>query len=240
LIKPAAAMIAVPFVVEYRNVEELPQPLFDDEAFRGADVLEVDAAPALAEQLDAVDDLVGVLGRHFEVDRIDVGEALEQDRLAFHHRLCRQRAAIAEPEDGRAVGDDGDEIALGGVVVGAILGLRDRQHRDGDARRVGERQIALGRHRLGGHHFELAGTALAMEQQRFLVGERRSRAAAVVFRRHLNPLLEPAPDGPTASDGPWNARCRRKSHPAATPPYPRHHAGADIVASRAAGCPNRR
>ena len=50
-------------VVEYRDVEELPQPLLDDEALRRADVFEVDAAQALAEQLDAVDDFVGVFGR---------------------------------------------------------------------------------------------------------------------------------------------------------------------------------
>ena len=60
----------------------------------------------------------GVFGRDLDVDRIDVGEALEQHRLAFHHRLRSQRAEIAEAEDRRAVGDDGDEIALGGQVVG--------------------------------------------------------------------------------------------------------------------------
>src|SRR5262249_59209572 len=73
---------AVLVVVEHRNVEELAQPLLDDEAFRGANILKIDAAPALAEQLDAVDDLVGVFGGNFEIDRINVGEALEQHRLA--------------------------------------------------------------------------------------------------------------------------------------------------------------
>ena len=60
----------------------------------------------------------GILGRDFEIDGIDVGEAFEQHRFAFHHRLGRQRAAIAKAENGGAVGDDGDEIALGRVVVG--------------------------------------------------------------------------------------------------------------------------
>ena len=109
---------AVLVVMEHRDVHQLAQPLLDDEALRRLDVLEVDAAPAVAEQLDAIDDLVGILGRDFEIDGIDVGEALEQHRLAFHHRLGRERAAVAEAEDGGAVGDDGDEIALDGVVVG--------------------------------------------------------------------------------------------------------------------------
>ncbi len=123
LIRPAACDDggAVLIVMEHRNVEQLAQLLLDDEAFRRLDIFEIDAAPAFAEQLDAIDELVGILGGDFEIDGIDVGEALEQDRLAFHHRLRRQRAAIAEPENGGAVGDDGDEIALGRVVEGAWL-----------------------------------------------------------------------------------------------------------------------
>ena len=148
---------AVLVVVEHRDVHQLAQALLDDEALRRLDVLQVDAAEAGAEQLDAVDDLVDVLGGDFEVDGVDVGEALEQHRLAFHHRLGRQRAEIAEAEDRGAVGDDRDEIALDGVVVGLARVLGDGQHRHGDAWRIGERQVALGRHRLGGDDLELAG-----------------------------------------------------------------------------------
>jgi hypothetical protein len=50
--------------------------------------------------------------------RVDIGEALEQDGLALHHRLRRQRAEIAEAEHRRAVRDHRHEVALGGVVVG--------------------------------------------------------------------------------------------------------------------------
>ena len=168
---------AVLVVMEDRDVEQFAQALLDHETFRRLDVFEIDAAPALAEQLDAIDDLVGILGGHFEIDGIDIGEALEQDRLAFHHRLCRKRAAVAEAEDGGAVGDDGDEIALGRVVVGAAFVLGDREHRDGDARRIGQRQVALGRHRLGGDDFQLAGPANAVKLQGFLVGKGRPVAA---------------------------------------------------------------
>ena len=64
---------------------------------------------------------------------VDVGEALEQDRLAFHHRLGRQRAAIAQPQNGGSVGDDGDEVALGGIIKGEVLVLGDSEHWNGDA-----------------------------------------------------------------------------------------------------------
>ena len=180
---------AVLVVVEDGNIKQLAQLLLDDEAFRRLDVLEIDAAPALAEQLHAIDDLVGILGGDFEIDRVDIGKTLEQDGLALHHRLCRQRAEIAEAENGGAVGDHGDEIALGRVVVGAALVLGDGQHRHGDARRVGERQVALGRHRLGRHDFELSRPALAVKQQRLLVGKGRPLRAVAGFRCHFKSLL---------------------------------------------------
>ena len=78
---------AVLVVVEHRNVHPLLQRLLDDEAVGRGDVLEVDAAEARLEQLDALDEALAIFGVDLDVDRIDVGEALEQHRLAFHHRL---------------------------------------------------------------------------------------------------------------------------------------------------------
>src|ERR1043165_4145838 len=46
----------------------IEQRLRDDEALRRLDVFQIDAAPALAEELDAVDELVGIFGVHFEID----------------------------------------------------------------------------------------------------------------------------------------------------------------------------
>ena len=109
---------AVLVVVEDRDVHQLAQALLDDEAVGRLDVFEIDAAEGGAEIAHAVDELVDVAGVDFEVDGVDVGEALEEHRLAFHHRLRGERAEIAEPQDRRAVRDDGDEIALGRVVVG--------------------------------------------------------------------------------------------------------------------------
>ncbi len=133
---------AVLVVVEHRDVHQFAQALLDDEALRRLDVLEIDAAPAGAEIFDAVDELVGIFGGDLKIDGVDVGEALEQHRLAFHHRLCRQRAAIAKTENGGAVGDDGDEIALHRVVVGACS---DRRRWPAPARRRPANRRATGR-----------------------------------------------------------------------------------------------
>ncbi len=78
---------AVLIVMEHRNVHELAQPLFDDETLGSLDVLEIDAAEGRAEISDAGNEGVGVLRVDLEVDRVDVGEALEQHRFAFHHRF---------------------------------------------------------------------------------------------------------------------------------------------------------
>ena len=180
---------AVLVVMEDRDVHQFAQALLDDEALRRLDVFQVDAAEARAEIAHAIDELVGILGVDLQIDRIDVGEALEQHRLAFHHGLGGERAEIAEAEDRGAVGDDGDEVALRGVVVGEARILGDGQHRHGDARRIGERQVALRRHRLGGDDLELAGPALAVELQRFLVGEGRPRLAAGLFCRTFQTSL---------------------------------------------------
>ena len=82
-----------------------------DEALRRLDVLEVDAAERRLERGDDLDEAVGVGLGDLDVEHVDAGELLEQAALAFHHRLAGERADVAEPEHGRAVGDDGDEIA---------------------------------------------------------------------------------------------------------------------------------
>ena len=164
---------AVLVVVEDGDVEQLFELLLDDEAVRRLDVLQVDAAEAGAQIAHAIDDGIDVRSVDQDVDGVDVGEALEQRALAFHHGLGRLRAEIAEAEDRRAVGDDGHHVALVGVVVGELGIAGDGQHRHRHARRIGERQIALRRERLGRRDLELAGLALAVELQRFLLGEVR-------------------------------------------------------------------
>ena len=161
-------------VMKHRNVHEFAQPLLDDETVGRLDVLEIDAAERGPEITHRIDEGIDVAGVHFEIDRIDIGKSLEQNRLAFHHRFRRQRAKIAEAENGGAVGDDRHEIALGGVVVGGVGFLGDAAHRHRHAGAVGKRQIALGRHRLGRSDFELAGLSALMKLQRLLVRKRGS------------------------------------------------------------------
>ena len=176
LMRPAAAMIAVPCWSSWKTGMSISSRsrcsmMKQSGALMSSRLMPPKEGPRIAH---AVDELVGVLGVDLEVDGIDVGEALEQHRLAFHHRLRGQRAEIAEAEDGGAVGDDGDHVAARRVVEGAARIFGDGLDRHGDARRIGERQVALRRHRLGRVDLQLAGPAHGVEFQRLLRADGRA------------------------------------------------------------------
>ncbi len=153
-------------VVEDRDVEGLDEARLDLEALGRPDVLEVDAAEGRRDQLAELDDLFGVVARDLDVEDVDVGEALEEDALAFHHRLAGERADVAEPEHRGAVADHRDEIGLGGVAVDGVGVLGDLAAGLGDPGRVGEREV-VGRERwLGWDDLDLSGPP------RLVIGQR--------------------------------------------------------------------
>ena len=176
---------AVLVVMHHGDVHPLAQCLLDDEAFGRGDVFQIDAAEGGLHQRHRLDELVRVFGIEFEIDRIDVGEALEEHRLAFHHRLRRQRAEIAKTEDGGAVGNDSHEIGPRGIArrIGRIG--RNRFHRSSDAGRIGQAEVALAAHRFRGDNLDLTGADRLVVEQRltrgecgFLVGHVYPRVAA--------------------------------------------------------------
>ena len=154
---------AMLIVVEYRNAHAGLGLLLDLETFRTLDVLEIDAAERRLERDDDVDELVDVQFRDLNVEHVDAGEFLEQDRLAFHHRLGRERSDRSKAEHGRSVGQHRDEILARGQRRRGVGVGGDRLAGKGDARRIGERQVALVGERLGRDDLELAGPRLAVE-----------------------------------------------------------------------------
>jgi hypothetical protein len=144
--------------------------LLDHEAFGGLDVFKVDAAKAGLHQRDRLDQRLGVFAVDLDVDRIDIGKALEQHRLAFHHRLGGQRAQIAQAQNGRAVRDHRHQVALGGIFIGGGR-VGDRFHRHGNAGRIGKAEVALGGHRLAGHDLDFAGAHRGMVEQGLALGK---------------------------------------------------------------------
>ena len=134
-------------VVEHGDVEALAQPGLDLEALRRGDVLEVDPAEHRGDQLDRPDDLVSVLGGQADRPGVDAGESLEQCGLALHHGERGMRAEVAEPEHGRAVGDDRDGVALDREAAHVIGPLDDGPAHPRDAGGVGHRKVVAGAQR---------------------------------------------------------------------------------------------
>ena len=150
---------AVLVVVEDRDLHALAQLALDVEAVGRLDVLEVDAAEGGLQRGDDVDQLVRVVLGDLDVEHVDAGELLEQDALAFHHRLGGQRADVAQAEHGGAVGDHGHQVAARGVARRASPGSRDDLLAGGGhAGRIGQRQVALVGQRLGRGDRDLAGS----------------------------------------------------------------------------------
>ena len=141
----APTMIAVPCWSSWKTgmFMRLAQLPLDVETLGRLDVLEVDAAERRLEARDDVDQLLRVALVDLDVEDVDAGEFLEEHRLAFHHRLGRERTDRAEAQHRGAVGDHGDEIAARGEVARLAGVGRDRFAHRRDAGRIGEREIAL-------------------------------------------------------------------------------------------------
>ena len=101
-----------------------------------------------------------------DVEDVDAGELLEQDALALHHRLGGERADRAQPEHGRAVGDDADQVAARRQLGGRRGIAHDLVAGGGDAGRIGEREVALGGQRLGRDDLDLSRPGETMVAER--------------------------------------------------------------------------
>ena len=162
---------AVLVIVEHRYIHPVAQSLLDDEAIGCGNIFQIDATEAGLHDLNGIDDGFRVLGIELDIDRIDIGEAFEQDRFAFHDRLRGKRPQIAETKDRGAVGDDSDEIALRGIIIGFRRIVGDCTDRNGDARRIGKTQVTLSRHRLGGNNLDFSGATVGVKKQSFPFGK---------------------------------------------------------------------
>ena len=147
---------AMLIVVEHRDVHAFAQGALDHEAFRRLDVLQVDAAEARLQAGDDLDQLFRVGFVDLDVEDVDAGELLEQHALAFHDRLRGQRTDVAQAEHGGAVGDDCHQVAARGHFRGGVGVAHDFFAGKGHARRIGQRQFALGDHGLGRDDLDLA------------------------------------------------------------------------------------
>ena len=180
---------AVLIVVEHRDVEALLETALDLEALGSLDVLKVDCAEGRLQAGYGLHQRIDVAFVDLDVEDVDVGELLEEDRLAFHDRLRSEGADGAEAQHRAAVADHRDQIGSDGVVPGPCRVLRDLLAGRGHARAVGKRQIALRAHALGGMDAELARLGLAVIVERRLTQVFRHGVPLLRFRCAVPPGL---------------------------------------------------
>ena len=197
---------AVLVVMEDRDLHALLQLRLDLETFRSADVLEIDAAEGRLERRHGLDHALDGVGGDLDVEHVDAGEFLEQDRLAFHHRLRGQRADIAEAEHRGAVGDHGDQIGAGRQRGGFRRVLGDLGAGGGDARRIGQREVALVGERLGRLDLELSRARQPVIGQRRRNGDLQNRTTCDVLPRvtGLKIASSGAPSKRVSISGSWS------------------------------------
>src|SRR5471032_2150851 len=88
-------------------------------------------------------------GVDFDIEYVNASKTLEQNALTFHHWLGSQWTEVTQAKNGSAIGDDGYQIALAGVLVGKLRITGNFAHRFGHAWAVSQGQIAGCRGRFG-------------------------------------------------------------------------------------------
>ena len=88
---------AMLIIVKHRNRHAFAQLALDLETFGGLDILKIDAAKGWLQRGHDIDETINIRLRDFDIENVDPGEFLEENRLAFHHRFASQRANISQP-----------------------------------------------------------------------------------------------------------------------------------------------
>ena len=82
-------------IVKHRNRHALAQLALNLETFRRLDILEIDAAKGRLQRGHDIDQAVDIGLREFNIENVDAGEFLKENRFAFHHGFAGQGTDVA-------------------------------------------------------------------------------------------------------------------------------------------------
>ena len=139
---------AVLIVMKDGDIELVPETPLDLEAHRRGDVLQVDASEAGRDRARNGHELVGRVRARADWVRVDIGELLEEHRLAFHHRQRGFGTDVSEPKHRRPVRQDRHRVLLDRQVPDALGGVCDRPRDAPHAGRVRHREVVPGLQRV--------------------------------------------------------------------------------------------
>ena len=146
----------VDVVVHDGDVELGDEPRLDLEAVGRADVLEVNATEAAGDALHRFDERVGVFGVDEDRHSRDAGELAIEHGLALHDGHRRDGPDVAEAENARAVGADGDGAPDHGEAVGERRVVGNGEADAGDAGGVDVAHVLEGAHLVAADDVQLA------------------------------------------------------------------------------------
>ena len=141
---------AVLVVMKDRDAHALAAQFFDDETVGRLYVFEVDRAEGRLQRADDIGQFFGICFIQFDIETVDIGEFLEQNRLALHHRFAGQRTDIAQPQNRGAIADHRHQVATCGIAACGRRVVLDLETGLGHAGRIGTGQVAAVGQRLGG------------------------------------------------------------------------------------------
>ena len=180
-------------VVEDRDTHPLLADALDLKAFRRLDVLEVHRPEGRLQCTDDIGQLLRIGLVDLDIEPVDLGELLEERDLAFHHRLGRSGANVPQPKHRCTVGDNRHPVPFAGIPERVSRIAVDLHARFGNARTVGETEIALCGHRLGDPDRQLPRRrVLVIAQGRFL---HRLFGGGRLAHDRSSPSGSPSPSG---------------------------------------------
>jgi hypothetical protein len=109
-------------VVHDGDVEGLLQTFLDIETLGGLDILEVDTSEGGGDALYGFAEFLGIFLSYLDIEDVDTAIDLEEQTLTLHNGFTAHGTDIAESKDGGTVGDDGNEVALVGILI-SIVGI---------------------------------------------------------------------------------------------------------------------
>jgi hypothetical protein len=143
--------------MEDRDLHGLIQLFLDLKTFRCPDIFEVDAPECRLEDLTSADDFLRILGSELDIEYVDVGEALEENTLAFHDRLSGESAYVPKSQHRCSITYYCDEVCFGRVPIGQSGIALDFLAGDSHAGTISEAKLPLRPAGFGGDHSHLAG-----------------------------------------------------------------------------------
>ena len=85
-------------IMHDRNIKFLDQTLLNFKAFRGFDILQINASKGGRDSLHSIHKFINIFSIDFNVENIDICEGFEQQAFPFHDGFTSQGSDVSETQ----------------------------------------------------------------------------------------------------------------------------------------------